>query len=744
MSKEEVTKKAKEHYKSFGLGNFTIKGAPNAFAENYGKKELPKKRVLITGASGFLGQHVVEEARKHNLDILTPTSKELDLTDLTSVQKYFKENDFDTILHLAAFVGGIGLNKKRPAELTLKNMAMAVNMYTAIEENLHKIKNVYNVLSVCGYPANCSIPFKEEDLWLGREEITNAGYSFAKKALFVLGEKYRDQYGLNSVAFLPANLYGPKDHFDLENSHVVPALVRKVCEAKYYNKPSVSVWGSGRASRDFLLADDCARYLISAVVDELNTPLAINLGTGVETSIHELVNTLCDLVGYKGKIEYDCKNPDGQARRCLDVTRAKELLGFEAKTGLREGLIETIKWYQENLFEKDMNLIRTGKIDFLNGVMNSYEDPGIEGLNVKPGVRIKGEFVENRLPEYYVDYKTIDECRKQFCKLEFDTVNSSIDPFILTKESKELSTDQVKEAANFIKSSSDEKEFRWYYNVNSKEVYQSAEPKIETDNVLNFIGGETRYRTKYDGYFVGDPFSVPSDLGFFGDGYLSVCTPYKHEVDKFTNKKRICFGRTLSGPLVDTQEKPKPLKFDKTFSIEEALKRAGIEKSDLITKEAKENLKLKKLLGRKTREEQNCAIANGKDPWEHKEDLIMEEEPFIPFKSKEQLDKEFKQAKDLFNKEIKPLEDVAINSKRGMYAVPVSPKNVSEVEIMANLKLPQIQPATVSEQIPTTTESKVEPSNFTETIKSAANKYIPRIKKFIKDVKSAAKEITKE
>ena len=302
-------------------------------------------KILITGASGFLGQHVVDEAINNGLNILTPSSKELDLTNVGSVLEYFKNNEFDTILHLAAFVGGIGLNKRQPADLTHTNLLMGINLYTAITTNIDRIKNVYNCGSACGYPVNCKIPFKEDDFWNGREENTNSGYSFAKKALLVLGEKYRDQYGLNSVFFLPSNLFGPKDHFDLQNSHVIPAIVRKVCDAHRFGQNNVNIWGTGNATRDFVFVKDVSHCLMLAIRQELNTSLSINLGSGVETSIMDVVTAVCDIVGYKGNIIYDCKNPDGQPRRCLDVSRAKEILGFEAKTSLINGLVETIEWY---------------------------------------------------------------------------------------------------------------------------------------------------------------------------------------------------------------------------------------------------------------------------------------------------------------------------------------------------------------------------------------------------------------
>lgn len=301
--------------------------------------------VLITGASGFLGQHVVVESKKYNLDILIPSSKELDLTDLNSVLYYFKNNNFDTILHLAAKAGGIGLNQKQPADLTHINLIMATNLYSGIKDNINRITNIYNVGTVCAYPKYCLVPFKEDDLWNGREEDTNNGYSFAKKALLVLGEKYRLQYGLKSVFFLPANLYGPYDHFDLENSHVIPALIRKFIEAKEENKSSVEIWSSGEATREFLHVQDCAEALIKAVYIKFDSEVSINLGTGRDISIKELAKLIAQFVGYTGEIVFDITRPAGQPKRQLDVSRAKELLGFESKIHLVSGLMETIQWY---------------------------------------------------------------------------------------------------------------------------------------------------------------------------------------------------------------------------------------------------------------------------------------------------------------------------------------------------------------------------------------------------------------
>jgi GDP-L-fucose synthase len=327
------------------------------------------RKILVTGASSFLGHHLIPKLEQISIKaighdsrfaytqwkILTPTSKELDLTSLPSVLKYFDENKFDTIIHLAAKVGGIGLNKNKPADLTLDNLLMGMNLYSGIKLHLDKIKNVYNISTTCGYPKNCPVPFKEEDLWNGREEETNNGYSYAKKALIVLGEKFRIQYGLNSVCLMVANLLGEHDHFDLENSHVVPALIRKMVDIKedqmQYKMCGVPIpmWGDGSATRDFLYAGDCAEAICKAVDKNINYDKPINIGTGKEISIKELGEQLINIIGVRGYLSFDKgSNPlNGQPRRCLEVSKAKEILGFEATTSLRESLIKTVRWFEE-------------------------------------------------------------------------------------------------------------------------------------------------------------------------------------------------------------------------------------------------------------------------------------------------------------------------------------------------------------------------------------------------------------
>lgn len=305
-------------------------------------------KLLITGSSGFLGYHILEALKNTDIELLTPSSRELDLTNIISVYNYFDNHEFDTILHLAALAGGIGLNKRRPADLTMVNLSMAVNLYNAISNHLDTVKNVYNVGTICMYPMYCSTPFKEDDLWNGREETTNNGYSFAKKALLVLGEKYRLQYGLNSVTLLPANMYGIRDHFSLEDSHVIPALIRKFDTAVEEKADVVELWGTGNATREFLYAGDAADGILKAVLSEANIDSPINIGVGKDISIADLAALIAELTGFQGKIKYDSSKPDGQPKRLIDVSKAKKYLNWEAKTDLRDGLKNTIEWYRQN------------------------------------------------------------------------------------------------------------------------------------------------------------------------------------------------------------------------------------------------------------------------------------------------------------------------------------------------------------------------------------------------------------
>jgi len=297
-------------------------------------------KILVTGSSGFVGQNL------HINGALRPSSKELDLLNPNSIDNYFVNNKVDCVVHLGAICGGIGLNKKRPADLTHLNLKMNVNLFDAIKA--YDIKYLYSFSSVCGYPVDCPTPFKEKDMWYGVPEFTNRGYGEMKRMLIRQFQTYKQQYGLKGAVFVPTNMYGIHDHFDLENSHVVPALIRKFIEGVETGQKSVQIWGTGQASRDLMFVSDATEALIKAVNMKLDYPEPINLGTGRDISIKELAEMIAKLCGYSGEIVFNSKMPDGQPKRMLDVSRAKEVLGFEAKTSLLEGLVNTISWYQES------------------------------------------------------------------------------------------------------------------------------------------------------------------------------------------------------------------------------------------------------------------------------------------------------------------------------------------------------------------------------------------------------------
>lgn len=308
--------------------------------------DLSKKRILVTGGAGFLGKQVVAELIKAgvNADKITiPRSKDYDLTQWENCQKVVENQD--VIIHLAAHVGGIGLNREKPAELFYDNLMMGVQLIHAA----HKagVEKFTCVGTICAYPKFTPVPFKEEDLWNGYPEETNAPYGIAKKALLVQLESYRNQYGFNGIYLLPVNLYGPEDNFDPSSSHVIPALIRKVHEALIRGDKTLPVWGDGSPTREFLYSTDAARGIVMGTqLYDSSDP--INLGTNFEITIKDLTELICELMGFDGELVWETDKPNGQPRRCLDTSKAKEAFGFTAKMDLRQGLKNTIQWYREN------------------------------------------------------------------------------------------------------------------------------------------------------------------------------------------------------------------------------------------------------------------------------------------------------------------------------------------------------------------------------------------------------------
>jgi GDP-L-fucose synthase len=310
------------------------------------------KKVLVTGAHGFLGKNLMillqQMQNDNNFQVLAPTRQELDLTDEKQVADYFYSHKPDIVLHLAGKVGGIGANKAAPAEFFYKNIMMGtLVMHHAY---LNGADKVVALAAGCGYPKELPVPYTEEDFWKDLPDENSIGYSMAKKNLIIQSWTYRQQYGFNSVILLPANLYGPHDNFDLETSHVVPALIRKFIEAKEHGHDHVIVWGTGEASREFLFAQDTAQAILD-MAEKVDESGPFNLGTGIETTIKELVNTISRIVGFNGKIVWDSSKPDGQPRRFYDMTKFRKTLGYVPSTHIEEGIKMTINWYKKNRHE---------------------------------------------------------------------------------------------------------------------------------------------------------------------------------------------------------------------------------------------------------------------------------------------------------------------------------------------------------------------------------------------------------
>jgi GDP-L-fucose synthase len=309
--------------------------------------DLARQRIVVTGGAGFLGRHLLAELRKvgaKDANLLVPLIEDFDLTREADVERMYAEMRPTVVIHLAAEVGGIGANRASPGRFFYANMAMGLHLIEhARRAGLAKFVQVG---TICAYPKFTPVPFREENLWGGYPEETNAPYGIAKKALLVMLQAYRQQYGLNGIYLLPVNLYGPWDNFNPASSHVIPALIRKFVEAKEAGAPAVTAWGTGGASREFLFVEDCARGLALAT-ERYDGPEPVNLGAGFEITIRDLAEKIRRLVGYKGEIVWDPTQPDGQPRRCLDTSRAAERFGFRAQVDFDEGLRRTMEWWRE-------------------------------------------------------------------------------------------------------------------------------------------------------------------------------------------------------------------------------------------------------------------------------------------------------------------------------------------------------------------------------------------------------------
>lgn len=306
-------------------------------------------KTLVTGGSGFLGRHLVERLRRDGHDV--HLGQGFDLTSQAQAEWAFG-CDPDVVFHLAAEVGGIGANQVNPGRFWYANLAMGMNVLEQCR--LHGVEKLVMVGTVCAYPETTRVPFREVTLWSGYPEPTNAPYGVAKRALLTGVQAYRKQYGLNAIYLLPANLYGPGDNFDRDTSHVIPALIRKMAEARDYGHDSVLLWGDGRPTREFLYVSDCVAALCLAAT-RYNEPAPVNIGTGEEVRIFNLAEHIATLIGYDGAIVWDSSRPNGQLRRCLDITRARDLFGFEATVDLRTGLERTIDWYLGTRPEKGLD-----------------------------------------------------------------------------------------------------------------------------------------------------------------------------------------------------------------------------------------------------------------------------------------------------------------------------------------------------------------------------------------------------
>jgi GDP-L-fucose synthase len=302
------------------------------------------KKIVVTGGAGFLGTYVVDKLHKRSCkSVFVPRSRDYDLRKESDIIRLFEDAGPDIVIHLAAVAGGIGANRKNPGRFFYDNLIMGVQLIE--QARLFGVSKFVAIGTICSYPKFTPVPFKEEEIWNGYPEETNAPYGLAKKMMLVQSQAYREQYNFNSISPLPVNLYGPGDNFDLETSHVIPALIRKCLDAIKSGSDKIVVWGDGSPTREFLYVEDCAEGILLAT-EKYDKSDPVNLGSGFEVSIKDLVSLIARLTGFKGKITWDKTKPNGQPRRCLDTSKAEREFGFKAKTGLERGLVNTIEWYR--------------------------------------------------------------------------------------------------------------------------------------------------------------------------------------------------------------------------------------------------------------------------------------------------------------------------------------------------------------------------------------------------------------
>ena len=316
------------------------------FSQEISVIDLKTKRIVVTGGAGFLGGFVTAALQTRGCrDVFIPRAEDYDLVEHANVKRMYDDFRPDLVIHLAAVVGGIGANRAHPGEFFYKNMAMG--LFLLEEARLRQIEKFVALGTICAYPKFTPVPFREEDLWNGYPEETNAPYGLAKKMMLVQGQAYRQEYGFNSIFLLPVNLYGPRDNFNPASSHVIPALIKKCVEARNAGASEIVVWGTGNASREFLYVADCAEAIVLAA-ERYDGAEPVNVGAGFEIQIKDLVPLIAKITGFQGRIVWDATKPDGQPRRMLDVARAEKLFGFRAKVGFEEGLREAVAWYEQN------------------------------------------------------------------------------------------------------------------------------------------------------------------------------------------------------------------------------------------------------------------------------------------------------------------------------------------------------------------------------------------------------------